>query len=296
MKQTNTKSIRFLYQFYEERADVITNWRNMTKTKLADIYCDAEDANDSLLVDSAFSALMCQYWYMIPQLYNRSKYLGLELSDFEVWVAEAILKGLKYRHWRDKKYKVANIQDGAKTVFNRCFDSVRANYFKAYNQDCRKVSYSAENPIQSLDESVDVSFTHQNKTVQTTLHDVIASEEDDYGHLFIEDVIKSLVKNKRYLDALVVEGICSEDVVSLDSKNHYRFFKSNLKTFLKNIDEEHATDFVTKYSCNKDLLKDTILKIKEMKDSKLSSVVNSTLNSLKTNSILLESHRHATAS
>ena len=86
----------------------------MTKTELANGYCDADEAaelareanNESevqrqeSLRSSYYAALMLRYWHKIFEWMQNSASLHLESTDFIDWLSDSLYVAFYYRTWR----------------------------------------------------------------------------------------------------------------------------------------------------------------------------------------------------
>ena len=106
-----------VYKSYIESASALGNYQALSKTELANGYCDADESGNEEKRDQYFSALMLRYWFKVFKLIESSKSARLEADDFATWLSEALLLGLKYRKWRDPSNKLYMDPNGPDKVF-----------------------------------------------------------------------------------------------------------------------------------------------------------------------------------
>src|SRR5574344_849456 len=106
-------TVREIQKSFIESAVALGNYQLMTKTELANGYCDADEAaqrakesgdaavfaEQEALRSSYFSALMLRYWYKIFEWQKNSSTLNLELSDYVDWLHDSLYVVSYYRTW-----------------------------------------------------------------------------------------------------------------------------------------------------------------------------------------------------
>lgn len=239
-------SLSNYYKSVEMEADMLVpDWREQSKTQLANGYCDADESGDIQMRDGYLYALMCKYWYMISYFYVHNRFMKYEVEDFVSWLIEALLLGLKYRRWRDPNFEVSKSEKGAEKVFNRCFFSIRNRYIKEINRDKSKTFYVAISLDTVIEDEVSLIDIVEDKTSYYELESFFLSLERD-------DVVYSMISENKYLDAVLAYMILSDSNIT----------KSMLYEKLRHITVEDVTQFEQTYDCKIDF--DLISRLKNM--------------------------------
>lgn len=295
-----------LYKQYEIDANTLlmykVNWRNLTKTQLANAYCDADESGDNKLRDHYFSALMCKYSYMTTVFYQRrnSVLMRLAIEDFHGWVAESLMKGLKYRRWRDPEFKhLYNNPNGAEIVFNRCFFSTEKRYYKYYNQDCRKINYISYCTLDDI-----IPGTNEDSDNLYEIDNIVDPDAEFDVYDSGRDVVQYYLNKGQILQALIVDGIGYQDTfkdekiikTEIDCEgNEFNtervnstFNSRKLVKHLNNLDDVFVKYFIDNYNVNKSILTDCINKTVKLRNTKLYTVIDNTLTDLRTNKEIRE--------
>ena len=286
------------YKTYAEGASVVDNWQNKTITELANGYCDADEAGDEYMRDAHFYALICRYWYMVTYLYTRRKSVlaRLEYEDFQDWVIEAIARALKYKRWRNSEYEISKEPDGAKKIIDRCLYSVEKGYYKYYNQDCRKMSYTVSS-LDAYQESLGL------QTEDSDDYDEEFLEDDSYDETksSCNDIVKYYIRQGKLMEAYIVDGICFYDTYStekskveeVNSKGEkveyvsykYKFNKRLLAQHLMNLDDNYYNEFTVKYNVPAESI--SRVTYNESNKRKLYSKIKDTIEDMKNNKEIL---------
>ena len=289
------------FELYEKDANIIQGWKNMTKTELANGFCNYDELeqtpHNKSMKEHYFSALMCKYSYMITYMYSRRQSVlrRLDIDDYHDWVVEGLLTGLKYRRWRDPQFKdLYNNPNGAEVVFNRCFYSIERKYYKYYNQDCRKLGYTTL----SLEDEID-SNTNENNEGSDKIHleDIVEDSITNEIHPnMCRDMVQYYLNKGKILEALIVDGIgyhatfkeTKSDVVEeVGGKKVNTFYKKKefspkeMVNHLVNLGPHFINYFHKNYNIQNDVLENCIKKIETTKRTKLYSIIDATLTEMK---------------
>lgn len=184
-----------IYKSYVECAKNLGNYQAISKTALANGYCDADEAGDDIKRSQYLSALMLRYWYKIYEWYKNSSTLRLEIEDYVYWLADAFDLAFKYRRWRDPKDKLYNDPNGPDKVFKKACATIRVRAYYNANLDKRKINYL----VDSLDASIEAcgdAVENNSKLI-----------EDYSKGSPIKDIIALLIKQNKIIDALIIDGI-----------------------------------------------------------------------------------------
>lgn len=215
----------------------LDDYQLMSKTELANGYCDAEEAeirakaqgdkiNErkySNLRSAYYSALILRYWYKIFDWSQNSASLNLELTDFVDWLSHSLYVAFYYRTWRyeykavvkhgkfiewklDKDgnkipnpYYYVNDINAPDKIINRCCGSMRGRVYQYYNKDKRKAEVQTYSLDQMVETSGDGALVYGNVYSEDKLDDNISS-------LIIE-----LLNRNEGLEALIIDGIANFD-------------------------------------------------------------------------------------
>ena len=150
-----------MYKDFVNAASGLGDYQAISKTDLANGYCDADEANDEIKRSQYFAALMLRYWYKIYE-WSKEKNLRMDVEDFVYWLSDALIGkygAFTYRRWRDPKNKLYNDPDGPDKVINRALYSTRNRHYDYINKDKRRANYytySADESIELHGDSADV--------------------------------------------------------------------------------------------------------------------------------------------
>lgn len=233
-------TVREMQIAFMNDAASLGDYQLMTKTELANGYCDADEASqkakeigDKTGVQQAeairsayFSALMLRYWYKIFEWQNNSSTLNLELNDFVDWLHDSLYVAFYYRMWRyefeatvkdgifieyklDKNeqripnpYYYVKDPNAPDKIINRCCGSMRGRVFQFHNKDKRKVNTQTY----SLDNMIedDGDYALMSAGVFST-EDNIKSKESTYS------LVQMLLGKGETIEALIIESIAYYD-------------------------------------------------------------------------------------
>lgn len=271
-------------------ANQIPNWKTLTKTEVANLYCDADENKDELKRSQYFAVLMCQYWYMVPHMYTINQglvnLLGLDYEDFLGWLDEALLLALKYRRWRNPEFThlFANPR-GAEIVINRSIFSVQKRWYKFYNEGKRRGDFFTY----SLDESIE-KFGDSAEGVAT---EGLLVEEGVRG------IVQKYIDKDKLVEALILDGICYQDsyitkgnIIESTEQNslghkitytqtNYEFSSTKLVKHFFGINKQYINYFLDTYTVDKSKLINVVETLSKHKKTKLSLVIRNQLKALK---------------
>lgn len=180
--------------------------------ELADAYCAAVDANDTVLKNIYISALVLRFWYTIDKMYTSNTVApSLEREDFFDWLYEGIEYACKYRGWQDPEKNL-----NAQQCINKCINTIKLQKYYDLRLDKNKTvnhCCSLETPVVS-----------NNDDATKTLEDVLEADnslEDSSAYDAILLVQSYINKNK------IIEAILLDNIAFNDTQKH---FKKNVKT------------------------------------------------------------------
>jgi hypothetical protein len=287
-----------LYQVYKKTADGIPGWQKLTKSQLANGYCDADDNHDEVKRSQFYAALMCKYWYMITYMRNHcqsiSDNLNMSLEDFADWLSESLDVAFKYRRWRNPDNSLFKDPNSPETVINRCIFSTQKRWYAYFNKDKRRANIYAY----SLEES---------ESLHGDSCDGLGIEDKDNSSDYCHDIIQHLLDKGKIFEAFIVDGICYQDVFKstikrtktgeLDENQHSIVYTNTNETFsarklikhLTSLDDNYLEYLTKEYNItNQDLLLQTIKEVKTESHIKLNYKLKKVLVDMKSNEEILE--------
>lgn len=232
-------TIREMQKAFQEDATALGDYQAMTKTELANGYCDADEnalkakadgdfdqAEEYEMLRSAYySALMLRYWYKIFEWQKNSYTLNLDPTDFVDWLSDSLYVAFYYRMWRyeyqaivkegkfieyklDKNgNKIPNLYyyiidpNAPDKIINRCCGSMRGRVFQFHNKDKRKIDIQTYSLDSMIDEEGDYAINYSG-----------AYTEDNrpYTH-GAYSLVQMLLDRGETLEALIVDSIAYQD-------------------------------------------------------------------------------------
>lgn len=293
-------------------AEQLGDYESMTKTDLANGYCDADEAGDEVMKSAYFSALMLRYWYKIWAWQKDSVSLHLQATDFVDWLIDSLTIAFIYRTWRyEYKPKVSLKnnglfegweldKDGNKIpnpyyykvdpnapdkIINRCCFSTRGREYQYHNKDKRSANVNTTSLDSLIDENGDYAVKWAGCTTNNN------HEYDNPIYLLVNE----FVARNELLEGLIVDGMANGDtfkevkVVYADEiyddvlgeyvekefeKNRWVFDPRKLVKHLNNIDEKYILEYCAQYDLNYKLIGRTLYeKLKKLNNNKLYALI-----------------------
>lgn len=209
----------------------------MTKTDLANGYCDAEEAaivaraaGDTTLADQLekkrseyYAALMLRYWYKIFEWIRNSSSLQLDPCEFVSWLSDSLYVAFYYRMWRYEyeaivkhgkfeswKYdengdRIPNQYyweldpNAPDKIINRCCASMRGRVYQYHNKDKRRTDIQASSLDSMIDESGDSAIESCGCYNGVDIH----IESGTYA------LVSEFLKRDQGIEALIIDGIAN---------------------------------------------------------------------------------------
>lgn len=273
------------YKSFVLDASRLGDYQSMTKTELANGYCDADDRHDDIKRSQYFSALMLRYWYKVGELYESSsslsKAMSFEIEDYISLVAESLSIGLSYRRWRDPKNKLYNDPNGPDKVFQRCFLSTRQRYYTYSNKQKRnKNAYLA----QIVGDSETFSSNVVSESVVFENLDVDRHSSATLS--LVEGITQHLIDRNKLLEAITVDCIAYSDSFinkKLNNKTTAVFSQKKLASILASLNDKYEDYFCNTYFVDKEELSKVITKLSTISYTTLERYIKNTLNLLRNN-------------
>lgn len=286
--------LELMYKEYEQDANYINDWKKMTKTQLANLYCDYDENGNTAMANHCFSGLMCKYWYMIPYLYNKNKNLKLDIEEYHSWIVESLMIGLKYRRWRDSNFAISKDVNGAEKVFNQCITSTRQRYYKYINQDKRKINLSTlslDTPYQELNLETSSNIEGGDSQLDSLIDENANNWEKNQNCI---EIVNHYLSKGDIISAIIIDGICFQDSWSsgytnknvddhIERVRETYFSISYLTRYLKEINSASFKKYFNKtYKLSKkEDLNEVVSKLSESQNRTIHKYINKTLEKLR---------------
>lgn len=249
---------------FQTDASILGEYQLMSKTELANGYCDADEkalaykisgdkdkeTEQEILRSAYYSALMLRYWYKIFEWYKNSYTLNLPLTDYVDWLSDSLYVAFYYRVWRyefeavvkkgifkeykldtngnriPNKYYYEVDQNAPDKIINRCCGSMRGRVFQFHNKDKRKADTQTYSLDAILEEDGDYAVSY-----------IGAYSEDEKTFLGgAYSLVQMLLDRGENLEALIVHSIANY-------KNYKK--EKEIKT-IKTISEETGEEIKQK--------------------------------------------------
>ena len=233
-----------LKKIYTQKADMIPNWKKLSKNELCNLYIENEN---SFLADSFLAAIFCKYWNKINTLYHSSKPAATAEDCYE-WMVESILYSLKNRKWLDPDNKLFDDPNGPDKVINRVIACRRITFFQQLLADKRRVS---------------ISTSSMDKLQEETNDYLTPSEDNIKEHALSMDIISlihNLFEKKEYFSAFFIDAVLNGDCFTSDDENNInlKFDEKRCIKYLKNISPDYCSIFAEQYNLDKELVYSTL--------------------------------------
>ena len=304
--------IRDTQNAFARNAELLGNYEAMSKTELANGYCDADEAAEraraegnireaskqEALRSEYFSALMLRYWYKIFEWSRNSSSLNLELTDFVSWLSKSLYVAFYYRMWRyeyeaevkegkfikwkldadgnriPNKYYYIKDNTAPDKVINRCCGSMRGRVYQYYNKDKRKASVQTSSIDAMTDENGDSALAYSN-----------CYEQNEFAS-GAKCLVGEFLRQDKGLEALIADGIMNHDTMQfkVDKKHPEAGKVFNARKLVKHlnlINQEFMQEFCEMYSIEESKGESILNKLKSFTNPKLYKYIDKTLIEIK---------------
>ena len=259
------------FKMFVTWASGLGDYQSLTKTQLANGYCDADERGDINKRDQYYAALILRYWYKIGEFAESSEFMRQPKEDFLSWVAESLDIGLKYRRWRDPSDKLYTDPNGPDKVFNRCFKSTRQRYFRYVNMDCRRASYLADSIDRQEDTFKDgADYIEDSEIIFNEVEEKQKTEE-------IRDIIQHFIDKGDLVDAVILDCIAFGDSTTRKKNSHTEFSQSKLTRILIRLNNNYTEDFIFNYDVDRDKIKEVVAKFVSSPKFQISRQIKKTI-------------------
>jgi hypothetical protein len=278
--------LKEIYDNYLRDASLLGDFQSLSKTELANGYCDADDSGDGAKKSQYFSALMLRYWYKIFEFSESSKFVQLELGDFSSWVSESLLMGLKYRRWRDPSHPLHKDPNAPDKVFQRSLYSTRQRWLRHLNMGSRKINYVENFHLEDV-LSYDGDEVYVENSERESKMDKFLYDNNSYSELGLESstyaVVRDFIKKGKLMEAVITDSISHQVYVKAGSK----ISKYELSKCLKSLNSTYKNYFETTYDVKQEQLDNILVKLSSISRHQLRNYVNNTLEKIKKNKRLM---------
>jgi hypothetical protein len=256
------------------------DYQSMSKTELANGYCDADESNDLVKKDQYFSALVLRYWFKAKEFAQASEFARLELDDFVSWVAESLMIGFKYRRWRDPLHPLSKDPNGPDKVFNRALFSTRKRWLTYLNKGKRRLNFTVE----SIEEQIEI----YGKNAQCLTDHYTEPEVQTIS----QAIVQSYVNRGNIVSAIIIDSIAHQDmcVVYPEHKRSspYVFSQRALSKHLKELSKSYINYFKSTYEVENEKILEISSYLSRSDGRKLREHINKTILKLKNNPKMID--------
>lgn len=225
--------IKELQKRFVQEAEGLGDYQLLTKTELANGYCDADEAGDEVKRSQYWSALMLRYWYKIYEWIQNSKSCKLQPEDFIDWLHNSLYDAFYYRSWRWEyeavvqhgKFISWKLDENGNKIPNEHYWKVdpnapdkSINYFISAR---RGKEYQALNKEKRKSNVLTYSLdAHLEETGDYALEKAGAVQEDNTGNV-IQYIVSKFLTQGRGIEALILDGIAYHDAFKETKTSHY---------------------------------------------------------------------------
>lgn len=258
-------------QIYIECANLIPDWRKLSKSELANLYIENED-ND--LANSYFSALMCKYWNLIGSYYYKQHVKIASETDCYNWLIDGLTYALNKRVWKDESNILFNDEKGPEKAMTVCITSSRATFYQYTQHDNRSLNYTLLSLDQLQENSSDGFFIPY---------------EDKYEnlHSYIKILINKYFDKKDYFICFFVDALFNANIiVDKDDITSYNISINRFSRYIKEMDEDYLRKFSYENNIDFNVVKKAFSYLQIMPHYRLHYNINRVKNMLKKDDIL----------
>jgi len=307
---------------FEKEAELLGDYKAISKTDLANGYCDAEEAGNELLRSRYWGALMLRYWGWIFKWQKESLSLNLDPLDFVNWLHDSLSDAFYYRGWRfeykavvkNGKFVEWKLDENGNRIpnpnyylldenapdknINFFLGARRAKEYQATNKQIRKGNYQTIRLDKEIEENGDSILQYAGLYV------------DGPSISPVRSLIQDLIVSGKEIEAIIIDGIALGDSFKETKSTNYievfdedgnkvkekcynystSFDPKRLVKYLNSINQE----FMLNHFCKCYKLSDNegiklLNHLKSLKNPQLYKYIESTLNDLRQNKELISS-------
>ena len=220
---------------FSKQADIIENWRSMTKQELADLYIENE--NNKELADACFCGLVSKSWNLIGSNYIRNPKITSPEDCYDILI-DSVTYALRKRRWLQEDSNIYKDKNGFDKALNRRMKSLRLNKYVEAMRQKNRVNYMNQSVEDIVENYGDVFFSDEEIKINPV--------ED-----FADNVITDSFNRKKYFKSFLFDIITNGDVFKINDRNELEFsYKTTCKN-LKNLDDVYCDYFSVRYGVTK---------------------------------------------
>ena len=248
---------------------IVKGYQDLTKSQLANGYCDAEEAGDETLRSAYFGALCLRYWYKIFEWNINSSSLGLQITDFVDWLVDGINDALYYRSWRPLRHEngltgpwIENPQykayrekwmaehpddvdgdpDAADRSINFFLGAKRGKEYQAANKDKHKANFGGN--CYSIDNTYD-----EEGHSMLDRNEALACGGPELS--VITDIINNYLSRGKAIEALIIDAIANGDSYKQNKTKDTRVVRSVDLEGNETIEEEKFYRYISVFDARR---------------------------------------------
>lgn len=258
-----------VYNSYKKLADNIPNWNDMTKSELANKYCDCVDSKDDIKANQYFSALVCKYWYMVYYISKYCASIHLSLIDCASILTDSITKACADRKWKDPTSELSKSDRGAETCINVVLITKQNDAYRKSNKKNYILNYNNS----SLDEYVENLGDAYN----------VLAYNDNNSNYTCKTIINTYIRKNQLLKALLVDCIAYQNAfTSSKSISLHQIIK-----ILKKADRNFYDYLLNTYEFDCNILDKEFAYLNSLSNRKLCTYIKRNIKSMQTDKEIL---------
>ena len=260
-------------QLYKEKADLIKDWKKLTKSQLCEKYLDLKDTNSDL-ADSYLSAIIYSFWNVaVHNYYSQQVKEATELDCYNNLV-DSILYALNSHVWLNENNSLYKDEKGPEKAINVVISSRKLNILGYNNMFKRRINK----------DSISLEYL-QEQPYYISSFGVHDNCDDDY----IESIIIDAFNRKEYFKAFMIDAIVYCDVFDVENDN-FIFSEKKLRKHLRHLeDSNYYIVFSNTYNIkNIELVKRAISYIISLNQDKMSDNINYIFRQLRNNKMFIK--------
>lgn len=227
-------------QNYEQIANCLPNWKNISKSELCRQYCKCVDTNDPKS-ELYLAAIIYRFWNLLTRDYYNQQIKLADEYDCYNWFIESILYVLEKRVWEDKNSTLYKDINGPEKAIATVMNSQKINYFVANKRDKRRIDNESLSLDQLMEDSSDGYY-------------IPYFDENNIFDEYLKAKIKKCFEEKKYFMAFGLDIIVNGDVYERTEESdtyNISFSKKKFKHLLGMIDEDYCLYFSNRYDIDK---------------------------------------------
>lgn len=257
-------------QIYIECANLIPDWRKLSKSELANLYIENEN---EATANSYFSALMCKYWNLIGSYYYKQHVKIATENDCYNWLVDGIRYALDKRVWQDSNNALYDDPKGPEKAMTVCITSERATFFQYTQHDKRSLNYTLLSLNQLEENSSDgffIPYEDKYETIQS----------------YVNENVKKFFENKDYFVSFFIDALFNADIlVDKSGLHNYNVNINRFSKYVKEVTNEYLYRFSLEYNIEVDKVIDAFSYIQNMPHYRLHYNISRVINMLKNDDV-----------